>query len=83
MDLQEVGSGVMNWFDLAKDRDGWRVRMNAVKNFPVRINAGNFLFSWKPDSFSRGTMLHGVRKCVLIYIHKSHSLSGEYYKIHP
>jgi hypothetical protein len=24
MDLQEVGSGDMDWIDMAKDRDSWR-----------------------------------------------------------
>ena len=35
MDLQKVGSGGMNWIDLAEDRDRWRALVTAVMNLRV------------------------------------------------
>jgi hypothetical protein len=35
MDLQEEGSGVTDWIELAQDRDRWRVLVNAVMKLRV------------------------------------------------
>ena len=64
MDLQEVGCGYMDWIGLAQDRDRWRTLVGAVMNLRVLWNAGNFLTSCKPFSFSRRTRHHGVSKPV-------------------
>ena len=54
----------MDWIGLAQDRDRWRTLVSAVMNLQVPRNAGNFLTSCKPVSFSRRTLHHGVSKYI-------------------
>jgi hypothetical protein len=37
--------GVMDWIDLAEDRDRWRALVNAVMNLRIPYNTGNLLTS--------------------------------------
>jgi len=62
MDLQEVGCGSMDWIGRTQDRDRWQMLVSVVMNLRVPRNAGNFLTSCKPVSFSRRTLHHGVSK---------------------
>jgi len=62
MYLQEVGCGYMDWIGLTEDRDRWPMLVSAVMDLRVPCNAGNFLTSCKPVSFSRRTLHHGVSK---------------------
>jgi hypothetical protein len=35
MDLRDIGSGGMDWFELAQDREAWRALVNTVMNLRV------------------------------------------------
>jgi hypothetical protein len=35
MDLRQIGWGVVDWIDLAQDRDQWKALVNTVINFGV------------------------------------------------
>jgi hypothetical protein len=56
-DLQEVDCGCINWIELAQDTERWWGPENAVMKLRVPRNAGNFLTSSKPVSFSRWTLI--------------------------
>jgi hypothetical protein len=64
MDIPEVERGV-DWIDLAQDRERWRAVVNAVMNLRLPQSGQNFSSSWGPVSFSRRTLLHGVREVFL------------------
>jgi hypothetical protein len=45
IDLREMGLGVMDWIDVAQDRDQWRALVNVKMNLRVPSNVGKFLSS--------------------------------------
>ena len=57
---RRLGCGYMDRTGLAQARERCRTLVSAVMNLRVPWNAGNFLTSCKPVSFSRRTLHHGV-----------------------
>jgi hypothetical protein len=62
MDLEEVGGICGDWMELARDRDGWRTLVGAVRNLRVPKMRGIPWLAAEPVRFSRRTLLHGVSK---------------------
>jgi hypothetical protein len=60
MDLQGVELEIVDWIDLAQDRDGWQALVNVVINFLVPYNVGNFSVRWGSVSFSWRTVHHRI-----------------------
>jgi hypothetical protein len=58
IDLKEIGSGGMDWIDLAKDRGKWKTLVNKVKSLRVPWNAGKFLSTCTIGVLSRRAQLH-------------------------
>jgi phenylalanine-4-hydroxylase len=49
MDIQEVGSVVMNWIELAQDKDRWRALCECGNELSGTIKCGEFLDYLKPS----------------------------------
>jgi hypothetical protein len=60
MVVREIGWDVMDWIDLAQDRDQWMALVNTVMNLRVSYNYGKFLSSCTIGGFSRRAQLHEV-----------------------
>jgi hypothetical protein len=58
VDLREISCGVMDWIDLAQDRNQWRALVSTVTNLRVLYTIGKFLTSWTIGGFPE-THLHG------------------------
>jgi hypothetical protein len=56
MNLRAIRWGVMDWIDLAKNRDHWRAILNTLM---ILQNNGIFLSSCRTGGFSRRVEFHG------------------------
>jgi hypothetical protein len=48
-----ISCGVMDWIDLAQDRNQWRVLLNEVMTLRISWNAGNPLSSCTTGGFMK------------------------------
>jgi hypothetical protein len=63
MDLREIGWEVVDWINLAQDRDQWRTLANTVMKLRLPYKAENSLTSWVTVSLSR-SVLHRFSQSV-------------------
>jgi hypothetical protein len=47
IDLREIGSGGVDWIDLAQDKNQWRALVNTVTNLGIPKNSGKWLHNWQ------------------------------------
>jgi hypothetical protein len=80
MDLRETWWDVMDWIDLAQDRDQWRALVNMVMNLRVPQNSWKFLSGCTIGSFSRRAQLREWWKCKIPKQHSCAFLSFLRYK---
>jgi hypothetical protein len=59
-------SDIMDWIDVAADRDQWRALVSTIMNLWVPQNNGKFLNSCTIGGFSRRAQLH---ECVCACVH--------------
>jgi hypothetical protein len=62
MYLRGIGWKFVGWIHLVQDRDIWLASVSTVMILLVPQNAGNFSTDWETVSFSRMTLLHGIRR---------------------
>jgi hypothetical protein len=58
--LREIGWGVMEWINLAQNRDQWRAFVKTVMNLRVPQISVNFLSGCTTGGFSRRAQHHEV-----------------------
>jgi hypothetical protein len=68
MHLREIGSGGMDWIDLAQNMDQWRALVNTVVNLWVPKNAVKFLSSCTIGASSRRPQLDIVSLLVFLFL---------------
>jgi hypothetical protein len=74
IDQIEIGLSVMDWTDVAQDRNQWRTLVNTVVNIRVPQNVGKFLSSCTTGGFSRRAQLQEIKLVwvVLVKINKKY-----------
>ena len=59
-EFKDIRWEIMNWINLAQDRDRWRAFLRATLNLRLPWSTGNGLNSWGTSRLSRMTLLPGV-----------------------
>jgi len=61
MNLNGIKWGIAGWIHLVRQRNQCGAVMNTVKDPQISYNVGKFWTSWETISFSRRTLMHGLR----------------------
>jgi hypothetical protein len=73
MNLRKTGRGVMDWIDLAQDRDRWRSLVKSVIKLRTAYNVGEYLSGCKTGGLSRRSYF---KYCMLLVQFRQPDLAG-------